>query len=214
MRKKFSVILLSLFLSSCASNFQMKHEDFSSLQKGKKIAAFGVKLTHDGKKINTNPMSDFSSSCRLYFSKDGKFFSEAAYQYKASGDYVFVDTDNDDLYLTGVECAEYRVFYNKVRFKSIGNKIFSFANGDKINYGGDLEIEWNSEIFKLTDLFLLGHLGINDHGSFSMRVTEDYDHYLSFMKSTYGFEKEKSVKSVDKALVKEPVLKLKSETEE
>jgi hypothetical protein len=101
-----------------------------------------------------------------------------------------------------------------MRFKRIGNKIFSFASGDKINYGGDLEIEWNSEIFKATDLFLLGHLGINDNGSLTMRVTEDYDRYLSFMKSVYGFEKEKSVKAVEKALAKEPVLKLKSETEE
>jgi len=210
MKSKFSVILLSLFLSNCASNFQMKNDDFSSLQKGKKIAAFGVKLIYGGKKMSINPISDWTSYCRLYFSKDGNFFSAANYPYKISGDYVFIDTDNEELYLTGVDCSEYRVFYNKMRFKKIGNKIFSFANGNKINYGGNLEIEWNSEIFKVTDLFLLGHLGVNDNGSFTIRLTDDYDSYLNFIKNSYGFEKEKSVNAVDKFLIKEPVIKLRS----
>lgn len=208
------MILLSLFLTSCASSFQMKQENFSSLEKGKKIAAFGVKLVYGGKKMNTDPVADFSSYCHLYFSKDGKFFSEANYPYKTSGNYVFVETENDELYLTAIDCAEYRVLYNKMRFKSIGNKIFSFTSGDKVNYGGDLEIEWNSEIFKVSDLFLLGHFFINDHGSFTMRLTENYDHYLNFMKSAYGFEKEKSVNSADKMLLREPVIKLESEVEE
>ncbi|MES2677871.1 MAG: hypothetical protein V4612_06155 [Pseudomonadota bacterium] len=101
--------------------------------------------------------------------------------------------------MTGPECLEYRVFYNKSRFKKVDAKIFSFAgDSNKINYGGDIEIDWVPEIFQVTDLFLLGHLGNGDGGSFSMRITEDYPGYVEFMKNTYGFGRDKLNNSFNK----------------
>ena len=212
MKIKFlATTFLLLLLSNCASSFNMKKENFTSLEKEKKIAAFKMKITYEGKEMSPTPLKDWKSYCRLYFSKDGNFFSKEFYPYKTSGEYVFVTTDNSDLYLTGMECLDYRVFYNKIRYKKIGTKIFSFSDNDKINYGGDLEIEWTPEIFKATDLLLLGHLGVDDKGSFTMRLTENYDKYLQFMKNSYGFEEEKSVNATDKLLLKEPVIKLENE---
>ena len=208
--KLLTIICLSLLLSNCASSLNMKKEDFASFQKENKVAAFKIKLTYGGRHMSVNPLKDWKSFCRLYFSKDGKIFSGESYPYKVNGDYVFVNTNNSELYITGLECNEYRVFYNKMRFKRIGNKIFSFSNANKINYAGDIEIEWNPEIFKTTDLFLLGHLGISDKGSFAMRLTDDYNSYLDFMKNSYGFEKDKSVNATDQLLIKEPIIKLKN----
>ena len=211
MKIKFlAIICLSTFLSNCTFDLQMKKEDFTLIQKEKKIAVFKIKPMLEGRKMSINPPQDWKSYCRFYFSEDGNFFSKEFYPYKVRNEYVFVNTTSPDIYLTGIECAEYRVFYNKMRFKRIGNKIFSFSNANKINYAGDIEIEWNPEIFKTTDLFLLGHLGISDKGSFAMRLTDDYNSYLDFMKNSYGFEKDKSVNATDQLLIKEPIIKLKN----
>ena len=106
--------------------------------------------------------------------------------------------------MTGAECMEYRVFYNKVRFRKIGDKIFTSSDkSDKISYGGDIEIDWIPEIFQITDLLNLGHLGNPDNGSFSMRIAEDYPNYVDFMKSNYGFDKDKLVNSFNENINRE-----------
>ena len=97
-----------------------------------------------------------------------------------------------------------RVFYNKVRFRKIGDKIFTSSDkSDKISYGGDIEIDWIPEIFQITDLLNLGHLGNPDNGSFSMRIAEDYPNYVDFMKSNYGFDKDKLVNSFNENINRE-----------
>ena len=201
--KLFLAIISILFLSNCASILQMKPKNFSSLKDGERIVAFKLKFTYSNEIKNNNPLADHGSFCRLYFSKDGEFFSKF-YPYKSYLDYIFVTTNNEELYLTGAECMEYRVFYNKARFRKIGDKIFTSSDkSDKISYGGDIEIDWIPEIFQITDLLNLGHLGNPDNGSFSMRIAEDYPNYVDFMKSNYGFDKDKLVNSFDEDISRE-----------
>ena len=67
----------------------------------------------------------------------------------------------------------------------------SKESDNAINYVGDIEVEWNSQIFKITDLFTLGHLFINDKGTLSIRKKENYSAFVEFMKNEYDIEETK-----------------------
>lgn len=206
----FLTIISLLFLSNCASRLHMKPEDFSTLKEGQRVVAYKLKFTHDNQIMNNNPLANRGSWCRLHFSKNGKIFSNF-YQYKSNSDYIFVLTKDDEIYLSGARCAQYKVLYNKSRFKKTDSKISSLSDkSDKINYGGDIEIDWIPEIFQVNDLLNLGDLNNHDNGSFSMRITEDYAGYLDFMKSNYDFDKDKSINAFDQNISNE-ISKLNSQ---
>ena len=187
MIRKIKTTILAIYLlalASCSPSLNMEKKNFDTIN-NQKIIAFKLKINYNGNHINNNFLSQIMSStqyCRSYFSEN---------YYKIKGDYVFLKTNNLESYFNAIECNSYRVFYIKSRFKRIKNKIASLSkqNNNTINYVGDIEVEWNSQIFKITDLFYLGHLLINDKGTLSIRKKENYSAFVEFMKNEYDIEK-------------------------
>ena len=203
MIKKIKTIILAislLALASCSSWLNMEKKNFDIIN-GQKMMAFKLKINYNGKYINNNYLSQiFHTNCRSFFSENNKVKSDDVFiktnnleSYKVKGDYVFIKTNNLESYLNAIECSSYRVFYVKSRFKRIKNKIASLSkeSDNAINYVGDIEVEWNSQIFKITDLFTLGHLFINDKGTLSIRKKENYSAFVEFMKNEYDIEETK-----------------------
>jgi len=185
MIRKIKTTILAIYLlalASCSPSLNMEKKNFDTIN-NQKIIAFKLKINYNGNHINNNFLSQmFSTQCRSFFSEN---------YYKIKGDYVFLKTNNLESYFNAIECNSYRVFYIKSRFKRIKNKIASLSkqNNNTINYVGDIEVEWNSQIFKITDLFYLGHLLINDKGTLSIRKKENYSAFVEFMKNEYDIEK-------------------------
>lgn len=91
----------------------------------------------------------------------------------------------------------YRVFYHKTRIFKIRENLLNNVAKGRINYGGDIDINWNSEIFKISDLFYLGHLNIGDDGSFAMRVENNFYNYVNFLNYEYGINPHNVVNAFD-----------------
>lgn len=185
MIRKIKTTILAIYLlalASCSPSLNMEKKNFDTIN-NQKIVAFKLKINYNGNHINNNFSSQmFPTQCRSFFSEN---------YYKIKGDYVFLKTNNLESYFNAIECNSYRVFYIKSRFKRIKNKIASLSkqNNNTINYVGDIEVEWNSQIFKITDFFILGHLLINDKGTLSIRKKENYSAFVEFMKNEYDIEK-------------------------
>lgn len=204
-KKQVCVAMTFLSICSCAGRFEMKKGHFVSEDGQQKYpTAFRIKFNYEEKNTSANPIS----GCRFYFSGDGLYnipvigfkTSERSYEYKVKQDYVFVEGDSGDIYLSAIECLNYRVLYNKIRLKRVGKKIFLNhpKYNNKIAYGGDVEINWDAKEFNFTDLFIFGHMGYDDDGSFSINMKEDYVSYLKFMKEGYEIDSGQSIKAFSK----------------
>ncbi len=203
-RKQFFV-MVTLLTCSCAGRFEMKKDGLDLTSKeAKHPTVFGIKFNYDNKKTSANPIS----GCRFHFSGDGSYelplmgfnSSESSYEYKVKKDYVFIDNNSGDIYLSAIECFNYRVLYNKFRLKRVQKKMLSNHTkvDGKVAYGGDLEINWDSKEFNFTDLFNFGHMGYSDDGSFSINSGKDYESYKKFMKEEYGINSDKLINVSDR----------------
>ncbi len=189
--KNLLIIFLLIVTTSCSRTMNSEH--FVKTDQNQQIAVFKIKFTYDGSHKNID-----SSSCHITFSDE----SDNLLKYRIKNDYVFLSLKPEDkIKLAHMECMSYRVFYNKIRFRKVNQKIFSAIKSDKIIYGGDVEINWVPEVFKVFDLFNFGHMGINDEGTFTMRLEDNYSDYENFMKLTYEKDSSQSINGVDKDLM-------------
>lgn len=200
---KLPVILFILvILSGCISSIKMNPEKFAELKsENKDLMVFKIDFNYSGNQVDLYP----PSKCYIFFSNsNSKGLTRYVSESVKGGNYVFVTPKNpeEEIYLNAIQCMEYRVFYNKNRLKKVKQKISTIEMQNKINYGGDIEIYWTAETFKVSDLFNLGHMGMQDDGSFTMRVNDGYEDYLDFISNKYGAKKEESHNSTDKEILR------------
>jgi hypothetical protein len=210
--KKLFIISIFLFITSC---YGPKEVDKTYFQQNKTITAFSLNLNYSNSDINFK--DKFPSSCFIHISKDSSLFPinngitlSGGFNYKYSNDYIFLDDSYDDIYLSSVECSGYRVFYNKMRFKRTQTKILIGEKvKDKINYGGHIDIDWHPEIFKVSDLFILGHMMIGDDGDFVLKISDEYKEFLNFMESQFDIKADKIFNSANQELLKKGFIEIK-----
>lgn len=191
--------IISIFsLSSCVS-LKMKETDLNN----KDITVFNIKLNYNGKMKSLYPGDEGLDSCFVYFSGSksrGLRYKIAKAGYKDN--YFFVQNPYyEDIYLHSIRCSNFRGLYNKARLRRVHQKITSRPRRRGISYGGDIEIDWNSEIFKGSDLFNLSDMGIEDGGTFTMKIDDNYRDYINFMRSSYNYNPHKINYNVDKKLI-------------
>ncbi len=106
-KKQVCVAMTFLSICSCAGRFEMKKDHFASDDGQQKYhTAFRIKFNYEEKNTSANPIS----GCRFHFSGDGLYnipvigfkTSERSYEYKVKQDYVFVEGDSGDIYLSAI----------------------------------------------------------------------------------------------------------------
>ena len=192
--RKYLILLVLVGLANCTHKSRMGLNHFNFDDKPS-VAVAKVNLIYDGKKI---PMD--SRTCFVnFYDEDSKV---VFLKYRVNGDYIFMNTDANAVYLREIRRSSYRVFYNKARTKTLVKRMDAGIRKGKFNYLGDIDIRWTPQIFKISDLFNMGALG-QDHGSFSMRVRDNYHGYLDFMRRRYGFDGRRSVDSLNRSLTRQ-----------
>lgn len=191
--RKLILIFVLILLSSCRTTMEAKH--FKEMKASENIVAFKLNFTYNNEKLSNN-----SVSCFVVFS-DAKNTTFKSLNYNMKDDYIFVKGDAKEIYMNRVHCSNYRIFYNKVRQYKVDKKLIDVKDG-KINYGGDIEINWIPKSFILLDLLLVGSGDfVQDEGTFSMKVTDNYSEFQNFLKKNYDNQIGSTVNSVDKQLI-------------
>jgi len=208
MKNKIILILSLLMLSSCIQ-YTVKKEDFFNLKENEKITGFKTTIDLEDDKFNASytDRKQLYSFCSLILTeKENEIAS--LFNYLTDNDYVFFKTSSNDskIYLTAVNCVQERFLYTKNRIKKIYLTIADVKDGKKVNYGGDIEIDWTPDTFKFSDLFRLGNLGVQDKGTLGINVKDEFKDYQNYLSKYYGVNKNDIGNITDKSLLKNPKL--------
>lgn len=210
MKNKIIAILSVLMLSSCIQN-TIKKEDFFNLKENEKITGFKATINFNDEDFNFSysDRKSFYSYCRLSLTeKENEVLKNFTFNYLTDNDYVFFKSGSNDskIYLTAVDCFQQKFLYSKKRIKKIYLTFTDVKDGKKINYAGNVEINWTPETFKFTDLFIFGHLGIQDEGNLKITVKDEFKDYQNYLSKYYGINKNDIGNITDEALLNNPRL--------
>ncbi len=176
MKNLKNTIVLLIALSSCSYHKLTKQHLEEVKHSEKEVIIYNVKFKYGSKYRDISK----SSPCVVHFSDQNRkpFKSLKISKEINNSNYLVIEKDKDQrVTLDNIYCSQYRVLWNKDRYKKVKQKIDGFKHGEKFVYGGDIEINWKSKMFNISDLFYLGHMGINDKGKFSLKVTDSYKDY-------------------------------------
>lgn len=178
MKKSLFAILLALTLSGCVTS-SIDKINVSKMEEGNTVAVLNAKVFY-----KNNKKTEFDMCTMSFLDKEGKQVAV-----DTRGDYAFLYTKSDQLTLDKLECISLRVIYNQARRHEMNEKITFFLDKGKINYLGDVKIEWTPEMLDASDLFPFGMFGAllitQDRGSFKSSIEDGYENYRGFMKKKY-----------------------------
>ena len=116
--------------------------------------------------INDKSTRTFGKFCYLSMvDQSGKPAGGVNTRPKDSEDYIFIRTEPGTISITGVQCNEYKVFYNKPRHYNFETPITFTAHAGRVNYVGDLSFYFSPKGFTFLTDVITPHLAALDPDS-------------------------------------------------
>lgn len=184
-----NILLISLlFAQSCSSLSKSK---IINTKQNEAISVLELKIIIDDKEEKDN--SGIFGECHLVFGEDNgnvKFNNSKNYSF-----YIF-KTNTGVIKIKGLKCSNWG-YYFKNRYLSLGDLEF-IVKPNRINYLGNLVINYESRGFGFLDIFGLGAIVNDNKGSFDIKIYDNIEKSIGFLREFYP---ELKARKVSKSLV-------------
>ena len=167
-----SLAITSIGLCACAPN----PASLFPIKEGEAISLVKIVVTMDGKRE-----SGFKVQCVAGFE------DTSGEKIKAIRDketlYYLMKTPAGEIDVALLACLANKTFYNKLRTYELKDLSF-VAEAGKINYAGDLAVDWQTSKFNIGDFIGVGgfYVGDKQNGAVKIQVSEDLEAAREFLK--------------------------------
>ena len=180
--KILSIILL-LWTTSCSS---LGRSEILKTRKTEAISVLELKIMFDGVEEKSN--SGVFGECHLIFSdKNGRVKSTNSDDYS----FYMIKTKPGIIKIEALKCSNWTWYY-KNRYLDLGGLEF-IAKSDHINYLGNLVINYEPRNFGFLDIFGLGGTVNDSKGAYDIKVYDNIERSINFLKEYYPELKHKNV---------------------
>lgn len=176
--------LISLSLAySCSS---LSKSQILNVRKTEAISVLELKIMYDGDEEKSN--SGVFGECHLIFSdKNGRVKSSNNDDYS----FYMIKTKPGVIKIDALKCSNWTWYY-KNRYLDLSGLEF-IAKSDHINYLGNLVINYEPRSFGFLDIFGLGAIINDKKGEYDIKVYDNVERSINFLKEYYPELKYKNV---------------------
>jgi len=176
--------LISLSLAySCSS---LSKSQILNVRKTEAISVLELKIMYDGVEEKSN--SGVFGECHLIFSnKNGRVKSSNSDDYS----FYMIKTKPGVIKIDALKCSNWTWYY-KNRYLDLSGLEF-IAKSDHINYLGNLVINYEPRSFGFLDIFGLGAIINDKKGAYDIKVYDNVERSINFLKEYYPELKHKNV---------------------
>ena len=178
-----SLTILCLATFSCSG---LSRKQIIRTKKTEAISVLELKILNNGNEEKRN--SGVFGECHLVFGNDnGKV------RFSNSNDYSFyiLKTKPGIVKIKALKCSNWIVYF-KNRYLDLDDLEFN-AKPDHINYLGNLVINYDPSGFGFLDIFGLGGIVNDNDGSFDIKIYDNTEKSINFLKEYYPELKYKNV---------------------
>jgi len=180
--KFLSLVSLSLAYS-CSS---LSKSQILNVRKTEAISVLELKIMYDGVEEKSN--SGVFGECHLIFSdKNGRVKSSNKDDYS----FYMIKTKPGVIKIDALKCSNWTWYY-KNRYLDLSGLEF-IAKSDHINYLGNLVINYEPRSFGFLDIFGLGAIIKDKKGAYDIKVYDNVERSINFLKEYYPELKYKNV---------------------
>ncbi|MFM2200117.1 MAG: hypothetical protein RL769_170 [Pseudomonadota bacterium] len=180
---KFLAIITLVFASSCSS---LSKSQILNTRKTEAISVLELKILFDGIEEKSN--SGIFGECHLIFSdKNGRVKSSNSDDYS----FYMIKTKPGIIKIDALKCSNWTWYY-KNRYLDLSGLEF-IAKSDHINYLGNLVINYEPRSFGFLDIFGLGGAVNDSKGAYDIKVYDNIERSINFLKEYYPELKYKNV---------------------
>lgn len=182
----FAKNLLIIFILSATSCSSLTRLEILKTHKTEAISVLELKIMYDGVEEKNN--SGLFGECHLIFSdKNGRVKSSNRDDYS----FYIIKTKPGIIKIDALKCSNWTWYY-KNRYLDLGGLEF-VAKNDNLNYLGNLVINYEPRGFGFLDIFGLGGTIKDYKGAYDIKVYDNIERSINFLKEHYYELKHKNV---------------------
>lgn len=180
---KLLAIISLFYASSCSS---LSKSQILNTRKTEAISVLELKIMFDGVEEKSN--SGMFGECHLIFSdQNGRVKSSNNDDYS----FYMIKTKPGVIKINALKCSNWTWYY-KNRYLDLSGLEF-IAKSDHINYLGNLVINYEPRNFGFLDIFGLGGAVNDGKGAYDIKVYDNIERSINFLKEYYPELKHKNV---------------------
>ncbi len=184
--QNFAKNLLIAFVLTFTSCTSLSRFEILKTSKTEAISILELKIMSDGVEEKNN--SGLFGECHLIFSdKNGKVKSSNRDDYS----FYIIKTRPGTIKIDALKCSNW-TWYFKNRYLNLGGLNFT-AKNDNLNYLGNLVINYEPRSFGFLDIFGLGGIVNDSKGAYDIKVYDNIERSINFLKEYYPELKHKNV---------------------